>query len=97
MTKLIKFATAVLVSSMIAPSLHATEAEADTAKPAVKQELASTCPLTDDLVAEVVRLRTYGDRFTPVIELIIAEAAKPGWTWGPDCDAAAARIQVAQD
>ena len=63
----------------------------------MKQETVSACSLPDDLVAEVAKLRTYGDRFAPVIELIIAEAARPDWTWGPDCDASAARIQMALD
>ena len=87
MTKLLSIATATLVLAF--PAIANTSNETTQAQLAAETELAaSVCPLSDEVLAGIAELREYGTRFEPVIALIIAEAAKPGWTWGPACDAA---------
>lgn len=97
MTKLLNIATVTLALSIPALAHGANGTETANAVPAAIVELAAACPLSSEVLTGIAELREYGDRYQPVIELIIEEAAKSDWTWGSECDAATVVIQAAQN
>jgi hypothetical protein len=97
MTKLLSIATATLALSIPAITHGANVTETANAVPVAIAELATACPLSNEVRAGIAELREYGERFQPAIALVVEEAAKPDWTWGPKCDAAYVVIQAVQN
>ncbi len=52
--------------------------------------------LPADVAENVTILQSYGARYARAIALIVAENARPDWTFGPDC-AASVDDRVASD
>lgn len=50
-----------------------------------------------DLAGNVTMLQAYGTRYAKVIDLILDESARPGWTFGDDCAATDADSVASSD
>ncbi len=87
MTRFLNVVTTALVLGIPAIAHGENQPETTNVIPVLTAEISTKCALSRDVLSSIAQLREFGERFQPVIDLIIQEAAKPDWTWESECSA----------